>query len=470
MAAKQTSKFILAFAVLCTMLLITSTSHAGASTGASVAPNMQAAQLSTSAAFTSPTPTITGNLSVGSTLTANTGVWTPTPTSVTYQWKRGGVPIANLATGSTYKLNAFDVGYAITVTVTGVKSGYTTTSKTSNPTARIALGSLNGPVPTISGTTAVGQTLSVNLGSWNPSPDSLTYQWKRNGAPIANNSTGSTYKLNSFDRGNVISVTVTGSKNGYSTVTRTSASTRAISYGTITATDPYITGGFRVGSTLTAWMGSWSINPDYRIVTWYRNGQPIPYANGSNYTLTVDDAGAAISVSVTGGKAGYTEITRSSAARSEWETVLISTTVSAWSVFQNCYSLGDSYDPLDAGNMFGSSDGVRIYSSGFGDFMDLSCGIHLQGSPTAWSLNFGGTWKGDAPAAFLYVATDPNGSAGSWNANMWFPLREMDVYGEDVSTPISYSSYSGNVYFSIMSTDWASIYMDTVTITYLTIL
>jgi len=60
-------------------------------------------------------PTVTGNLSVGSTLTANPGTWVPTPSSFNYYWHRADdAASTNLveigATGSTYTLAAADVG------------------------------------------------------------------------------------------------------------------------------------------------------------------------------------------------------------------------------------------------------------------------------------------------------------------------------------------------------------------------
>ena len=470
MAAKISSKVVLAIAVVSSILLTGLSASATGASAETTSSQTQPAQFLPSAVFVAPTPTITGNLSVGSTLTANVGTWSPTPTTLTFQWKRNGTPIANLATGSTYKLNAYDRGCTITVTVSGVKSGYTTLSMTSSATATISLGLLAAPLPTITGTTAVGQTLSVNLGAWNPAADSYTYQWKRNGIAIANNATGSTYRLNAFDRGTAISVTVTGNKNGYAALSKTSAATRAIAYGTITAPNPTFSGDLRVGSTLTAWMGIWSITPDFRTFVWYRNGEPIPYATGPTYDLTVDDAGAAISVAITGGKSGYTQITRLSAQRSEWQTTMLSFTVSAWSLFQNCFSVGDSYRPIQQGDIWGDGQGVRIYSSGFGDFMAVECGMQLQGKPTAWNVTFNSSWKGDAGSAFLYVANDPQSNASSWNANMWFPFRDMYVYGENITTPTSYASYGGAVYFTIMSEDWASLYMKSVTVTYITIL
>jgi len=78
---------------------------------------------------TTVTPTISGVVATGNTLTAIRGAWTPTPT-YSYQWLRDGVAIAH-ATSSKYKLVAADSGHDVEVTVTGRKTGYTTVSLTS---------------------------------------------------------------------------------------------------------------------------------------------------------------------------------------------------------------------------------------------------------------------------------------------------------------------------------------------------
>jgi hypothetical protein len=83
-----------------------------------------------------PTPTIAGTKKSGSTLTAVTGTWSPTPTTYTYVWNRAAsstgtkMPIPG-ATGKTYKLVTADKGKYITVTVTASKVGYADTAKTS---------------------------------------------------------------------------------------------------------------------------------------------------------------------------------------------------------------------------------------------------------------------------------------------------------------------------------------------------
>ncbi|WP_461187535.1 peroxidase family protein [Arthrobacter sp. Z4-13] len=75
-------------------------------------------------------PTITGTPAVGAVLRANTGVWGPAPVTLAYQWLANGTAI-NGATASSYTLKAGDAGKAITVRVTGSKTGYATASQTS---------------------------------------------------------------------------------------------------------------------------------------------------------------------------------------------------------------------------------------------------------------------------------------------------------------------------------------------------
>lgn len=83
------------------------------------------------------TPTVTGTAKVGSTLTANSGVWGPAPVTLRYQWYRAGVAITG-ANAGTYKPTTTDVAKTLTVKVTGSKPGYTTFSRTSVPTAAVA--------------------------------------------------------------------------------------------------------------------------------------------------------------------------------------------------------------------------------------------------------------------------------------------------------------------------------------------
>lgn len=78
------------------------------------------------------------------------------------------------------------------------------------------------PAPALTGTARVNQALSAVAGKWEPGSFTLTYQWHRAGRPIPG-ATEATYRLQPDDAGAEIAVAVTGTRPGYTTVTRTSA-------------------------------------------------------------------------------------------------------------------------------------------------------------------------------------------------------------------------------------------------------
>jgi len=88
---------------------------------------------------------------------------------------------------------------------------------------QIQLKDLTASVPTITGNAVVGSRLLANAGAWSPSSVALKYQWKRDGVSIAG-ATSEAYQLVAADAGRKITVTVTGSKSGYKSVSKTSAS------------------------------------------------------------------------------------------------------------------------------------------------------------------------------------------------------------------------------------------------------
>lgn len=256
------------------------------------------------------TPTISGKVAVGQRLTAAPGTWT-TGASFTYQWLRDGVAITG-ATGSAYNVAVADLGKKISVKVTGSLSGYTTASKTSAVTVAVVKGTLTAPVPTIVGTAKVGVKLTATAGSWT-SGTKLTYQWLRNGVAISG-ATSSTYVAVAADAGKKISVKVTGSLAGYTTVSKTSAATAAVALGTLTAPVPTITGTAKVGSLLSLRAGTWTPSPVTLKYQWYRDGIAITGATATTYKLTTADAGRKLTVRVTGTKSGYGTVVKTSAA------------------------------------------------------------------------------------------------------------------------------------------------------------
>lgn len=195
-----------------------------ASTAASPAP--AAVALSTRA-LTAPKPTITGTAAVGSKLTVKTGTWTAR-TTLSFRWYANGTAIAK-ATARTYTVTSAQQGKRFTVKVTGKKAGYTTTSKMSAATAKAP----KTASPTVSGTRQVTKTLTAKTGTWTTGT-TFTYRWYANGKAISK-ATNRTLKLGATQAGKSITVTVTGRKSGYTTVSKKSPATAKIGYPSRTA-------------------------------------------------------------------------------------------------------------------------------------------------------------------------------------------------------------------------------------------
>jgi hypothetical protein len=248
------------------------------------------------------TPTISGTVKVGQTLTANPGTWT-TGTTFAYQWLAGGLAVSG-ATGSTLVLGPGQAGKAIAVRVTGSNTGYVTSSKISAATAVVAKGSLVGVAPTITGTARVGSTLTANPGLWSPAPVTLSYQWYRSGVVITGANL-STYTLTTADLGKTVTVRAAASKSGYNYTYKTSAATVPVATNVLTAPRPVIPAAAAVGQTLTVKVGAWTPTVYLRTYQWKRNGISIPGATASSYKVVAADLGAGLSIAVTGRKSGY---------------------------------------------------------------------------------------------------------------------------------------------------------------------
>ena len=153
------------------------------------------------------TPGLIGFWRVGQTLSAKVGTWT-NGTSFTYQWKINGLPIPE-ATSASYTLNPEDQGKSISVSVTGIQTGYV--SKTRTSIGRVVLPGIQLPIAdlAINGTLRLSSTVSASLLGPN-----YQYQWLRNGVSISG-ATSSTYTLSSSDVGRRISVKVTKVLPGY---------------------------------------------------------------------------------------------------------------------------------------------------------------------------------------------------------------------------------------------------------------
>ncbi|PRY69349.1 putative cell wall binding repeat protein [Glaciihabitans tibetensis] len=222
----------------------------GGSQSVSIAVEDELASNIVSRTFTAtPAPTISGAAEVGELLSADPGTWAPSPVGLTYQWSRGGVAIGG-ATERMYRLIAADAGTSITVSVTATRSGYVTVTTTS--IAKLVVGGTftATPVPTIAGEAEVGEVLSVDLGTWAPSPTAVSYQWSRGGVAIGG-ATERSYRLVAADAGAIITATATGSRAGYPDTSRTSAAVTVAHCGLITSDSTWSSGRHYLSCTVT---------------------------------------------------------------------------------------------------------------------------------------------------------------------------------------------------------------------------
>lgn len=169
--------------------------------------------------------------------------------------------------------------------------------------------------PALPGTVRVGLGAKATVSGWTPGL-AFTYQWRRNGASIAG-ATKSTYTPTAADRGQKLTVTVTGSRIGYASISRTSAA-RTVGYGVLSFATPTVTGTRKVGATLRATVTL--VSGGTYAYQWYSNGYVIPGATKSSFRLTWREAHDAISVRVTVRKAGYVTASKTSprTARISW--------------------------------------------------------------------------------------------------------------------------------------------------------
>jgi hypothetical protein len=250
-------------------------------------------------------PVISGTPATGETLICADGTWTgePAPT-FTYQWLRGGSPISS-ATGNAYVVQADDAGEDLACEVTATNSTEHK-SATSSGVSVAATTPEDTAVPVVSGTPAVGETLTCANGTWTGGPSPMfAVQWSREDVPIPG-ATGSTYDVQAAD----VEASLTCEVTATNSAGRKSATTSGVF---VVATmpentvGPMVSGTPAVGETLTCSDGTWTGEPPPTFTEkWLRDSTPISDAMGSRYQVQAADMGEGLSCEVTAtSSAGY---------------------------------------------------------------------------------------------------------------------------------------------------------------------
>jgi hypothetical protein len=286
-------------------VIATNTYGSVTATAAAVGP------ITSGAPVNSVLPIISGPITRGMPLAVNSGTWSPSG-SFSFRWQRdegegdGYVDIAG-ATGTSYTPTGDDIGFSLQVVVTATNAfgaASVTTVATGNVAANLPR---NVGAPGVAGTAKRTLTLTASAGTWTPAGATFTYQWQRDegdGFEDITDATAASYVLATADVGATIRVEVTA--------TNVDGSTAAVSAPTATVVAatpgnriaPVLTGGFRVGDTLTGTDGAWSPAAESFAYRWQRRVSGGTYtdiagATTNTYTLTAADAGATVRLRVT---------------------------------------------------------------------------------------------------------------------------------------------------------------------------
>lgn len=260
-------------------------------------------------------PAISGTAKAGEVLTADPGMWSIENIKLDYQWFANGSPI-EAATGKTYTIGGQNVGKTISVEVTGSRTDHEPGTAMSESTAPVAAGTftLTKP-PVIHGAIRVGDQAGVTQGTWNMADPNRSYQLLMDGADVP----GATTRANIVTPdmlGKRLSYRETVSLPGFVPASATTEESAPIIEGVLTQiTNPSLDGDAIAGVPVTAKPGTFvqsgpsdtTLDYSYR---WFIDGTEIPGANSAELTPTAAQAGHALSVEVTGSRAGYTSATR----------------------------------------------------------------------------------------------------------------------------------------------------------------
>lgn len=255
-------------------------------------------------------PTISGTAQEGDQLEVDPGSWQGLPPiSFSYQWQRcqgGSCQNIEGATAQAYVAEFADVGYTLRAQITASNSASSTTVYSPETAAVVETPDPPRPttLPEISGSAAIGQTLSASEGSWSGrTPISFAYQWQRcDNSSCANIplATTSSYTVSGDDARYRLRVEVTASNiDGSDSVASASS---AIVAPLVPANEvaPSISGGIDDGDRLTAnpgqWIGQGDISYQY---IWQRcQASCSEVGRGPSYDVTDGDVGSSIKLIV----------------------------------------------------------------------------------------------------------------------------------------------------------------------------
>lgn len=157
--------------------------------------------------------------------------------------------------------------------------------------------------PVVTGSAAVGGTLGLDPGSWEPVEVTLAHQWLVDDVPLPG-ATDDTLTLGAGLVGTRISVRVTGTAADHEPATVTSEKTGPVAKGPFLTDVPVIHGVLQVGERLTVERGTWVPEPEQVAYIWL-DDRDNPLGRGPELLLAPEWAGRGIQVKVNGESAAH---------------------------------------------------------------------------------------------------------------------------------------------------------------------
>lgn len=171
---------------------------------------------------------------------------------------------------------------------------------------------IESSVPTVAGTPKVGTKVTAAPGDWTATAK-LSYQWSVDGRAIAG-ATKQYHTVTPAELRRTLTVKVTGSGPAFVTASQTSAASEAAVPGTI-ALKPVIAGKTVVGSNVSARTSGLTPKSATLSYRWYRDGVPIAGATKQKHTLSKNDVGTRVTVTIKATSPGYSTRSATSSAK-----------------------------------------------------------------------------------------------------------------------------------------------------------
>lgn len=250
---------------------------------------------------------------LGESLTCSPGVWSQTPApTFTYYWIRDrGLPseaVIQSNSASTYAVGLGDELHSLSCKVIATNSIGSSEASSANTIKVRGSKPENTLAPRISGTPAVGETLTCEPGTWMgvPTP-TYAYVWVRDKGTPQEEAIGSAasaaYTARGEDRGHSLSCEVTATNVEGATARASAAVVVPAAAGGAPPEDaiaPTVSGKASLGAQLTCTPGEWLGSPAPTLsYAWLRDGTPIANASTQTYVVLEADQGHTLSCRVT---------------------------------------------------------------------------------------------------------------------------------------------------------------------------